>query len=60
MAGAAGLFLPSCRLAVEPVASLDPRGRLARAAPHGSPVNENVMDFTYDCRFLLLMQSVCD
>ncbi len=49
---------------------MDRRGHkrgLVRAKKHGTKsgsggllLNENVMDFAYDCRFLLLMQSVCD
>ncbi len=40
---------------------------LVRGKKHGTKsgsggllLNENVMDFAYDCRFLLLLQSVCD
>ena len=41
-----------------------PRSTAPRAAPAprsgGLLLNENVMDFAYDCRVLLLMQSACD
>ncbi len=75
MAGAAGCFLIRQTGGRAGRVLSAPRGRLARAAPHGSPgaqerhrrpapagllLNENAMDFAYDCRFLLLMQFVCD
>jgi hypothetical protein len=42
---------------------VDRRGhkeRRRRPAPAGVLLNENAMDFAYDCRFLLLMEFVCD